>query len=111
VASSSARLLTKAFNRVEARHRVTNPESELSFDVLLAEALVEVQAVLSMRMARDLRKMRRAAKRRHADGELLARIPSIAAAAEAPPEEQAQAGRPPPGPPAWHPEHPLNSDN
>jgi hypothetical protein len=68
-----------------------SPESELSFDVLLAEALIEVQVEVSMRMARDRRKMRKAAKRMHAAGEVLARIPSIAAVAEASPELRARA--------------------
>jgi len=113
VASETAKLLAKAFDRVEARHRPSDPGADLPFEVLLREALIEVQVELEVRNERDRRKIRKAARRLHAAEELLSRIPSIAAAAEEPgkrpgfgfaPAEQ----RPPPAVPAWHPDHPLN---
>jgi hypothetical protein len=110
-ASRTAKLLAKALDRVEARHRVTSPGSGLLFDVLLREALVEVQVELELRNERDRRRIRRAARRMNAADEVLARVPSIAAAAEEEPAPQPAAAeqRPPPGPPEWHPEHRLNS--
>jgi hypothetical protein len=35
-ASGTAKLLARAFDRVEARHRLSDPGAELSFEVLLA---------------------------------------------------------------------------
>jgi hypothetical protein len=107
VASKAAKLVAAAFERAEARHRITNPGAEPSFDVLLCEVLVEVQVALSVRRERDHRKIRKAVRRMRAAEELQARIPSIAAAAESAPADE----RPPPGPPPWHPEHHLHSDN
>ena len=113
MASDTAKLLARAFDRVEARHRLSDPAAELPFEVLLREALVEVQVELEMRGERDRRRIRKAARRLHAGEELLSRIPSIAASAEEPgpgpgfgfaPAEQ----RPPPPVPEWHPEHPSN---
>jgi transposase-like protein len=109
---SAAKLVARAFERAEARHRITNPDAEPSFDALLREALTEVQVTLSVRRERDHRRIRKAVRRMRAVEELQARIPSIAAAAEAAPAAAVTpAERPPPGPPAWHPEHRLNSEN
>jgi hypothetical protein len=93
VGSNAAKLVARAFERAEARHYITNPDAEASFDVLLREALVEVQVELSVRRERDHRRIRKAVRRMRAAEELQARIPSIAAAAEAVPAER------PPGPP------------
>jgi hypothetical protein len=94
---------------------MTSPGADLSFDVMLREALVELQVELELRDERDRRRIRKAARRMHAAGILRARIPSIAAVAEAaqraPGFGFAPAERPPPGPPVWHPEHRLNSEN
>lgn len=117
MASGSAKLVARAFERAEVRHRITNPDAEPSFDVLLREALIEVQVALSVHRERDHRKIRKAMRRMRAAEELQARIPSIAAVAEASAADRARSGfgsgpaeRSPAGLPDWHPEHPHNSD-
>lgn len=113
--ASNAKLLAKALERAEARHRIVNPGVEPSFVALLTEALIEVEVALELRDERDARRIRKAARRRNAAAELRARIPSIAAEAEAAPEARpgfgfAPAERPPPAVPVWHPEHRLNDN-
>ena len=104
-ASKNAKRLARALERAEARHQITNPGTEMSFDVLMREALTELCVELDVRDARDLRRIRKAARRLNAAAEVRARLPGIAEAV-APPSGTGGFG-----PPRWHPEHRLHSEN
>lgn len=97
--------MARALERAEARHRITNPGTEMSFDVLMREALTELCVELDVRDARDARRMRKAARRIQAAEAVRARLPGIAVAVAPPPGTGGF------GPPSWHPEHHLHSDN
>jgi len=103
VASRDAKRLARALERAEARHQVTDPGSELSFDVLLLGALTELRVEADMQRARERRRIRKAVRRMAAADEVLARLPGVAAVVEP------SSGRF--APPEWHPDHHLNSEN
>ena len=102
MASRDAKRLARALERAEARHQVTDPGSELSFDVLLLGALTEVRVEAALVRAREHRRIRKAVRRMAAADEVLARLPGVAAVVEP------SSGRF--APPEWHPDH-LNSES
>jgi len=111
VAKGPPKLIVKAFALVEARNRVTRPGVRVPFDEFLYEVTVEFCALAALRAEKHRRKIRKAARRVREDGKLIAALAEPPVSAGEVPEELPAGWDGVPGPPRWHPEHRLNSDN
>jgi hypothetical protein len=126
VAANPEEIISWAYARVIARHGAAG--SEVPFGQLVAEVRAEASAELSRRIAKNLRRIARAAARIRGASEVLAYMQQSAAGRAAAPEHEftdldpdafalvLAARQPParvnghalhgaaPGPPRWHPE-------
>jgi hypothetical protein len=114
VAKGPPKLLARAFARAEARLFVTRSGVQPSFEELLAEAAVELRAMVALRAERDRRGIRKAARRLR-QGDALVELVEALVLPAGPDADPVPDGVPrewsgPPGPPSWHPEHRLNEE-
>jgi hypothetical protein len=125
VAKGSGKLFTKALGRVEARHRITRPGTEVPFDEFIHDLAVEVCVLLEQRKKKKHRKVRRAVEAiceaeamRATAWRLAVPAGSLASvdperfaavvAGELPPEP---GGAGPPDVPPWHPDNLPRGDS
>lgn len=116
VAPKPEKIISEAFERVAARHRVTGSGAHACFEQFLHEVVTEVCVEIDRRTARDLRRIRKASRQIRATSGLLAAVRRSSAFASAVADrwfadldpaylEVLMAGTPAGPPPPWHPEH------
>jgi hypothetical protein len=114
--AKASRIISEAFERVSARHRVTADIRAVSFEQFLHEVVTEVCVEIDRRTARDLRRIRKASRQIRVTSGLLADMGRSSAFASAVADrwfadldpagvEVLLARTPASGPPSWHPEY------